>query len=137
MKKYLFTITAFLVLFLFSCNSGKDKAATNTPNTVKFSNTTISRLQNNQVCMVNNRFLNSVQIAVPINGKTYYGCCEGCVKTLNDDSSSRYIPDPFTGEEVDKAVAYIIGKPGTTEDVLYFKSEVNAKGYFDKYLKDK
>jgi hypothetical protein len=122
---------------ILSCNTNNDKSAQKKFNTVNFSDTAITKLQNNEVCMVNNRFMNSVQIAVPLNDKTYYGCCEGCVKMLNEDSSSHFSADPLSGEPVDKAIAFIIGKPGSKEDVLYFKSETNAREYFDKYLKKK
>lgn len=139
MKKYSPVIIVLLLLNLISCNSGSDNAAndknTMTTPMVKFSDTAITKLPNNQVCMVNNRFMNSDQIAVPLNDKTYYGCCEGCVKMLKEEPSSRFTYDLLSGEDVDKAIAFIIGKPGTTGDVLYFKSETNAKEYFDKTFK--
>lgn len=135
MKPYSLIAFAFFILTLSSCNSGREKMAKNTFNTVSFSDTAITRLPNSQVCMVNNRFLNSEQIPVPLEGKTYYGCCEGCVKMLKEDPTSHFIADPLTGEEVDKASAFIIGKPGSKENVLYFGSETNAREYFDKYFK--
>lgn len=76
--------------------------------------------------------MNSDQIAVPIDNRIYYGCCEGCVKALKDDSTTHYTADPLSGEQVDKAIAFIIGKPGSKEDVLYFKTETNAREYFAK-----
>ena len=79
--------------------------------------------------------MKSEQIPVPVNGKTYYGCCEGCVKTLKEDTSSRYAYDPLSNEQVDKATAFIVGKPGSKEDVFYFISESNANEYFNKYIK--
>ena len=131
-------ITAPLLLTLAACSLGSEKSVkNNTGPTVKFSDTTITKLANNQVCMVNNRFLNSNQIPVTVNGKTYYGCCEGCVKALKEDPASHITYDLLSNEEVDKATAFIIGKPGSFEDVLYFKSEANANEYFDKYLKRK
>lgn len=137
MKSYSLVAFAFFMLALLSCNSGGENAAKNTFNKVKFSDAAVTRLPNSQVCMVNNRFMNSEQIAVPVEGKTYYGCCEGCVKMLNEDPASHFTIDPLSGEQVDKAIAFIIGKPGSKEDVLYFKSETNAREYFDKYLKHK
>lgn len=137
-------LTATIVLFLLiliSCNSGGEYATNNkgiaTTATVIFSDSGITKLSNSQVCMINNRFMNSEQIAVPLNHKIYYGCCEGCVKALNEDSTSHYTSDPLSGEQVDKAIAFIIGKPGSKEDVLYFKTETNAKEYFDKNFKKK
>lgn len=81
--------------------------------------------------------MNSVQIAVPFNDKMYYGCCEGCVKTLKEDPTSRLAYDPLSRELVDKAIAFIIGKPGSREDVLYFQSEANARTYFKTQLSTK
>jgi YHS domain-containing protein len=135
MKYYSIIAFTFLMLALLSCNSGGENVAKNTFNTVAFSDKAITKLPNSQVCMVNNRFLNSEQIAVPLDGKTYYGCCEGCVKMLKENPSSHFITDPFSGQQVDKAIAFIIGKPGSKEDVLYFVSEINAREYFDKYFK--
>ena len=136
MKKYFLMITAPLLITLIACNSeGGKNAKINTATTIKFSDTGITKLANSHVCMVNNRFLNSIQIAVSVEGKTYYGCCEGCVKMLREDPTSHFTPDLLSGEQVDKATAYIIGEPGTYEKVLYFKSEANAKEYFDKNLK--
>ena len=136
MKKYFLMITGPLLLALLACNSGGGKNEKNNAGpTIKFSDTVMTKLVNSQVCMVNNRFLNSNQIAVPQNGKTYYGCCEGCVKMLNEDSTTHFTYDLLSGEQVDKAIAFIIGKPGTYEEVLYFKSETNARGYFNRYQK--
>lgn len=137
-KYYHPVVLVFFLLTLFSCNSDRNNAKNNTTSpSVKFSDSAITKLPNSQVCMVNNRFMKAEQIAVPLNDKTYYGCCEGCVKTLNEDSTSRFTSDPLSGEQVDKAIAFIIGKPGSTEDVLYFKSEINAKEYFNKNFKQK
>ena len=41
---------------------------------------------------------------------------------LKEEPSSRVTYDLQSGEDVDKAIAFIIGKPGTNGDVLYFKS---------------
>lgn len=82
--------------------------------------------------MVNDKFMNKDQTPVPGSGKTYYGCCQGCVSTLKNDTASRFASDPTTGESVDKAEAFIIIKPGSKDEVLYFKSETNAKKYLKK-----
>jgi hypothetical protein len=135
-NRFLSFALALFLTTLFSCSSGSNNAANNKNNvttpTIIFSDTAITKLPNKQVCMINNRFMNSDQIAVPIDNKTYYGCCEGCVKALNEDSTTHYTPDPLSGEQVDKAIAFIIGKPGSKEDVLYFKTETNAREYFTK-----
>lgn len=89
----------------------------------------ISQLPNSQVCMVNNKFMNKEQTAVPVNGKTYYACCNACVGTLKNDSASRVAIDPLTGEHVDKATTYIFLKSGTKDEVQYFASVANATKY--------
>ena len=138
-KYYPVALVLFLLTFI-SCNSGGENAINNkgiaTTATVIFSDSGITKLSNSQVCMINNRFMNSEQIAVPLNHKIYYGCCEGCVKALNEDSTSHYTSDPLSGEKVDKAI-FIIGKPGSKEDVLYFKNEKNAREYFLKNYQQK
>lgn len=107
-------ITVPLLFALTACNSGGGKnAKSNAGPIVNFSDTGITKHANNQVCMVNNRFLNSIQIAVYVNGKTYYGCCEGCVKLLKEDPTSHFTYNLLSGEQVDKAIAFIIGKSGT------------------------
>ena len=140
-KNFLTVTIVLFILILVSCNSGGEYTTNNkgiaTTATVIFSDSGITKLSNSQVCMINNRFMNSEQIAVPLNDKIYYGCCEGCVKALNEDSTSHYTSDPLSGEQVDKAIAFIIGKPGSKEDVLYFKNEKNAREYFLKNYQQK
>jgi YHS domain-containing protein len=81
-----------------------------------------------QVCMVNDAYMAKDQIPVPVNDKTYYGCCQMCVKTLNEQETARIGTDPLTGEKVDKTEAYIVllKDDGT---VGYFKSEENYMTY--------
>ena len=153
-KKNFFPIAmALFVLTLVSCNSdaknaANDQIAALTPSVntainptvspaVEFSDTGIVRLPNSQVCMVNNKFMNKDQIVVRIKNKTYYGCCEGCVKTLNENPASRAAIDPLTNKQVDKAIAYITAKPGTKDEVLYFISEANARKYFNNYFQQR
>lgn len=87
----------------------------------------VKNVETSQVCMVNDTFMNKTQIPVMVEGKTYYGCCEGCVGRLKGDRSVRFSKDPVTGQEVDKAAAYITMQPDGT--VLYFKSMETAKKY--------
>lgn len=63
---------------------------------------------NDLVCMVNNAFMGEHQMPVPVEGKTYYGCCEMCVGRLNEDVTSRMAKDPYSGNDVDKSDAYIV-----------------------------
>ncbi len=46
------------------------------------------------VCMVNDAYTGVTQIPVPVNGKTYYGCCQGCVDKLNNMESPKMAIDP-------------------------------------------
>ncbi|HRJ30979.1 MAG TPA: hypothetical protein PLV21_03555 [Cyclobacteriaceae bacterium] len=86
----------------------------------------------NLVCMVNNMYMGVQQIAVPVNDKTYYGCCQKCVNDLNADESTRFATDPLSKKMVDKATAFIIINPDKSGAVLYFESEQNAKKYLEK-----
>lgn len=82
------------------------------------------------VCMVNNTFMGSPQIPVEIGDKVYYGCCEGCVTTLNTNPESRFSTDPVNHAIVDKARAVITLDPHNKGYVLYFKNLDNLKNYF-------
>ena len=83
-----------------------------------------------EVCMVNDKVFGRQQIPVEFEGKTYYGCCQGCVGRIKNDSTVRYSKDPVTGHEVDKALAFII--EGAEGEALYFESKETAQ----KYRKD-
>jgi YHS domain-containing protein len=82
---------------------------------------------NHEVCMVNDRFFARQQIPVEVEGKTYYGCCEGCKQRLAEDRAVRFAVDPVSGEEVDKATAVIGARADDT--VVYFASEENLRKY--------
>lgn len=89
-------------------------------------------IEHKLVCMVNNRYMGSDQIPVSIQNKTYYGCCDKCVKDLNTDESVRFAIDPLTKSKVDKALAFITMSPKEAGNVLYFESEQAAKKYLQK-----
>ena len=89
-----------------------------------------------EVCMVNDTVMAKPQIPVPFEGKTYYGCCEGCVGRLQNERAMRFSKDPLTGREVDKATAFII--PGAKGVALYFESSKTAGKYMaSQGIKDK
>ncbi len=79
------------------------------------------------VCMINKKVFKTEQIAVPVEGKTYYGCCDMCKSKLTDDAKSRMDTDPVSGKEVDKATAVI----GTDADgnVYFFENADNLKKF--------
>ena len=80
-----------------------------------------------EVCMVNDAVMAKPQIPVPFEGKTYYGCCEGCVGRLQNERAMRFSKDPLTGREVDKAKAFILS--GHKGEALYFESSKTAGKY--------
>jgi len=86
-----------------------------------------------EVCMVNDTVMDKPQLPVPFEGKTYYGCCEGCVGRLQNERAMRFSRDPLTGREVDKAEAFII--PGSKGEALYFESAKTAGKYVAKNKK--
>ncbi len=82
---------------------------------------------NEKVCMVTNMLFSKTQIPVVKSGKTYYGCCEMCKKTLSEDAQSRAAVDPVTGKPVDKAVAVIAARDDGS--VLYFESRKTFESF--------
>ena len=83
-----------------------------------------------KVCMVNDKVLAQAQLPVVVSGKTYYGCCAGCVGRLNTDRKARVASDPVTGRDVDKSEAVIL--EGERGEALYFESEDTARRYRDR-----
>ena len=123
MKNILLGILAFIAVFLVSCNNSK---AENTQIAVaKF--TTGDIVPNDEVCMVNNAYMGKKQLEVKHDGKTYYGCCENCKKTLAEDPSARTAFDPISKKMVDKATAIIGARPDGS--VVYFENKSTFKQY--------
>jgi len=87
----------------------------------------LKRVENKKVCMITNAVFEKDQIPVPVEGKTYYGCCEMCKERLAKDASSRVAVDPVTGKNVDKATAVIAAQ--ADGKVLYFESEKTLAQY--------
>src|SRR5262245_3313153 len=81
----------------------------------------LTRVEAKRVCMVNDTAFPKDQIAVEVDGKTYFGCCEMCKSRLQQDASARSAVDPVSGKTVDKATAVIGAMPDGK--VLYFESE--------------
>ncbi len=84
---------------------------------------------NQKVCMVTNMVFPRDQIPVKHAGKTYYGCCENCKKTLGEDAASRTAIDPISKKSVDKATAVIAARDDGS--VIYFENQAN----FNKFKK--
>lgn len=87
----------------------------------------LTRVEPKTVCMVNEMAMGRDQIAIEVDGKTYFGCCEMCKNRLAKDASIRVATDPISGKEVDKAKA-IIGADSEGR-VKYFENEANFKKY--------
>tara|TARA_R110002049_G_scaffold6484_2_gene40692 strand:+ start:558 stop:980 length:423 start_codon:yes stop_codon:yes gene_type:complete len=131
-------LSGILVLTLMGCKSeNKNVLAQDTKQVV----TTVAteavinkipqvgyQVPNELVCMVNDAYMGKPQIPVPVNGKTYYGCCKMCVGTLNNDETARTGIDPFSNKEVDKTKAYIVLLNNEGE-VAYFESAKNYQKY--------
>lgn len=90
-------------------------------------NETLKRVEPQYICMVNNAAFDKEQIAVEVDGKTYYGCCSMCEARLKKDASLRMAVDPVTNVEVDKASA-VIGED-QNGNVYYFENEENFTNY--------
>lgn len=113
------TLAALAALMLIAWAPGIFASGETTP--------VLKRVEAKKVCMVNNAVFEKDQIPVPVNGKTYYGCCEMCKERLAKDAEARTGVDPVTGKKVDKATAVIAALPDGT--VLYFESEETLKKY--------
>lgn len=138
MKKSINIIWIALVSMAFvSCNNSEGKKDVvqevvheETVNTEKLGvNYQVGdHVPNELVCMVNNAYMGKLQMPVPVDGKTYYGCCEMCIGKLNNDENARIGVDPLTGAMIDKSQAYIVltSKNGAVD---YFESEDSYKKY--------
>ncbi|MBI1912259.1 MAG: hypothetical protein HYS21_09685 [Deltaproteobacteria bacterium] len=84
--------------------------------------------KHSDVCMVTNNVALMKMIPVEVEGKTYYGCCQGCVGKLKFKRSVRFAVDPVTGKEVDKADAFIV--KDENNKAVYFESKETATKFF-------
>jgi YHS domain-containing protein len=86
-----------------------------------------------RVCMVTNKAFPDDQIAVEVEGKTYYGCCEMCKGRLTSDAKLRTAVDPVSQKTVDKADAVIAAD--AKGKVFYFENDDNLAAYNAKVAK--
>lgn len=113
---------------ILSCTTGTFEAAAQPE--IQEREGTLKPVESKYVCMVTDQLFKTPQISVVVNGRTYYGCCPGCVSRLKQDSSVRHAVDPITRDTVDKATA-IIGVAADGE-AFYFDSEANMRAYDPK-----
>lgn len=80
-----------------------------------------------RVCMTDNTVSDRELIPVEYKGKTYYGCCMGCVRALKANPEKfRWAYDPVSGEKVDKADAVTYNYKGRA---IYFSNIENLKKF--------
>ena len=93
----------------------------------------LTKVETKNVCMVNEHDMGKPQIPVEVEGKTYYGCCAMCKKTLAENATARVAIDPVSGKQVDKATAVIAAQ----EDgrVFYFENEASLAKHNAKFEK--
>jgi YHS domain-containing protein len=87
----------------------------------------LTQVETKYVCMINNQKFDKEQIAVDVDGQTYYGCCEMCKEKLKKDKASRWASDPVSGKKVDKAKA-VIGVDAEGK-AYYFENADNLKKF--------
>lgn len=92
-------------------------------------NSVVSPVEPQYVCMINNQSYDKEQIPIEIEGKTYYGCCPMCEGQLRADPSSRSAIDPVSGSKVDKATSVIGSAPDGK--VYYFENQENMSQFKD------
>ena len=87
----------------------------------------LAEVEAKYVCMINNQVFDKEQIAIEVENRTYYGCCEMCKDKLRNDAKSRVATDPVSGKKVDKAKA-VIGASSEGK-VFYFENAENLKKF--------
>jgi YHS domain-containing protein len=133
-SKYLIIATIATVLISCKDKEIKEQIAVQAPQEVPVQQNIpniAKHVPTDEVCMVNDKHMEKKQMEVPFDGKMYYGCCAMCVERIPTDESVHKATDPFTGEKIDKASAYIVSL-NEEGNVAYFASEEN----FQKFMKD-
>ena len=121
------TVITLFLLSIASC-SGRESAPPPTAAPSVALPAGMSRVTDpSQVCMVNDQFMGRAQIAVVVDGRTYYGCCPDCKRKLEQLPETRIARDPVTGEDVDKANALMVYD--ASGKVLYFANEQTLQRY--------
>ena len=96
-------------------------------NNMQQTSASLSEVEHQYVCMVNDQLFVKEQIPVELEGKTYYGCCEMCKEKIKTDAASRESVDPVSGKKIDKSDSVIGAAPDGS--VYYFESEENLQKY--------
>ena len=133
-REQLLTILMVLVLIPVGIFAQDQKVPVNPD--VKKTASSIIRVDAKYVCMGmgTNRLFERELIPAVVDGKTYYGCCEGCQSKLLNNPQMRSAIDPINGTVVDKATAVIVALPSGV--VHYFETE-ETMGKFAKLIQTK
>ncbi|MBI5192065.1 MAG: hypothetical protein HZA08_01330 [Nitrospirae bacterium] len=87
----------------------------------------LKRVKPSEVNMVTNRYTQSEQSAVRMEGKLYFTSGDAYITNLKQNPSIRFAKDPISGRTVDKAEAAIyIDASGRA---LYFKTDDSFKNF--------
>jgi len=87
----------------------------------------VKQVSSQFVCMINKKHFDKEQTPVSVDGRTYYACCDMCIKQLQENPESRKDVDPVSGTTVDKSSAAIgIDKDG---NVYFFENVDNLKKF--------
>lgn len=87
----------------------------------------VKQVSSEFVCMVNKKHFAKEQTPVAVDGRTYYACCEMCVKQLQENPESRKDVDPVSGKTVDKSTAAVgVDKEG---NAYFFENPDNLKKF--------
>ena len=123
------TLIVSLLLLGTACTRETDSTPSPTPTAAKAELPAgFARVADpSQVCMVTDQFMGKPQIAVEVEGRTYYGCCPMCKDKLNNQPEIRTARDPVTGDAVDKAKALIV--QDAAGKLMYFASEDTLRRY--------
>ena len=85
----------------------------------------VKQVEAKYVCMLTKKHFDTEQMAVKVEGRTYYACCDMCKTQLREDPAAREAVDPVTGHTVDKATA-VLGVD-TKGNVYFFENTQNLK----------
>lgn len=89
----------------------------------------VDKGERNKICMVNdfyNPMADFSKFSVNVDGKDYYGCCNGCKKALSSSDQYHYAQYSVNGKEikVDKATAgCILADKQRSGATYYFENE--------------
>jgi len=93
----------------------------------------LMKVEPKTVCMMNEQAMGKEQIAVEVDGRMYFGCCEMCKKALAENAEKRSAIDPVSGKKVDKATAVIAAQENGR--VFYFENDANLAKYNQQFEK--